>query len=154
LFVPFQGLLAAGGVFGQVDVSIGAVGADAQGVYGQLNSLLLVGFLESPLQERLGLAERHVLVLLALQLAGKLLHYSGKTIYHPRSPRSTFASDVFIAGLSLLPLALWLVLASLLGLGNIEVILVSFIFKRSAPCHSRATPPGSQGSTALRWVDV
>jgi 3-methyladenine DNA glycosylase Tag len=33
LFVPFQGLLAAGGGFGQEDVSIGAVGADGQGVF-------------------------------------------------------------------------------------------------------------------------
>jgi hypothetical protein len=62
------------GVFGQQDVGIGAVGADGQGVLGKPDALLLVGFLEGPVQERLGLAERRVLVLLALQPGDKLLH--------------------------------------------------------------------------------
>jgi len=74
LLVQAQGLLAAGGVFGQKDVSIGAVGADGQGVLGKLDPALFVGFLESLVHERLGLAERLVLLRLALQPGDQLLH--------------------------------------------------------------------------------
>ena len=55
LLVQAQGLLAAAGVFGQQDVGIGAVGADGQGVFRKLDPALLVGFLEGPVHERLGL---------------------------------------------------------------------------------------------------
>jgi hypothetical protein len=74
LFVKAQGLLAAGGVFGQQDVSISAIGADGQSVLRKPDPALLVGFLEGPIHERLGFGERRVLLRLALQPGDKLLH--------------------------------------------------------------------------------
>jgi len=58
-------------VFGQEDVTIGAVG---QGVFGKLAPALFVGFLEGRVHERLGLAQRRVLVGFASQLGDSLLH--------------------------------------------------------------------------------
>ena len=62
LLVQAQGLLAAGGVFGQQDVGVGAVGADGQGLVRKLHLSLLVGLPEGPVHERLGLAERRALL--------------------------------------------------------------------------------------------
>jgi hypothetical protein len=76
LFVQASSFLAAGSVFSQKNMGIGAVGANGQGVFRKLDSLLLVGFIESPVHERLGLAERGVLVCLALQTGDKLLHHA------------------------------------------------------------------------------
>jgi hypothetical protein len=58
LLVQMTSLLATKCMFGQQDVGIGAVGADGQGIFRQLDSLLLVGLLEGTVNERLSLAER------------------------------------------------------------------------------------------------
>jgi hypothetical protein len=45
LLVQAHGLFAAGGLLGQEDVGVGAVGADGQGVLGKLDPSLFVGLL-------------------------------------------------------------------------------------------------------------
>ena len=56
--VQSQGLLAAGGVFGQQDVGAGAVGAEGQGVLGKLDPSLFVRLLVGTQQDVVGLIQR------------------------------------------------------------------------------------------------
>jgi hypothetical protein len=75
LLVQAQGVLAAGGVFGQQDVGVGTVGADCQSVLGKPGAALFIWLLECLVHQCLGFTERRILVGIALQRMDELLHH-------------------------------------------------------------------------------